>query len=120
MAVSKSLDRYFQEKVMEAFGGVCQRCLILPAILWSKETENIYMAEVGWSYNNKVPAVAVHHIIHRTNPKLRHDARNGIPLCLECHAFAHKEPIKFNEWVSGWLQRNYGITYEDLKRLSNS
>lgn len=95
VAVNKTLDRYFQTSILKTFDHICQKCFF------------------------KGDTVITHHIIHRTNPKLRHDARNGIPLCLECHTFAHKEPRKFNEWVSDWLKRNYCITYEDLKRLSN-
>jgi hypothetical protein len=89
----KSLDRYFQVSILEAFDNICQRC--------------------------GTQAVAVHHIIHRTNPTLRHDARNGVPLCPSCHAFAHSHPCDFNEWVSGWLTMVHGVSYEDLKRLGN-
>ncbi len=95
VAVNKSLDRYFQEKILNVFDHICQLCFI------------------------KDDTVTVHHIITRKCKSLRHDARNGVPLCVHCHTYAHKEPSDFRTWASGWLQRNYCIAYEDLKRLSN-
>lgn len=46
------------------------------------------------------PADDAHHIAHKgTWPWLRHDPKNGIPLCRGCHDWAHRNEDEFEAWL---------------------
>ena len=45
------------------------------------------------------PACAAHHIIGRRYMATRWDINNGIALCVDCHATAHREPKLFMKWL---------------------
>ena len=32
--------------------------------------------------------VQIHHVVHRARALLRHDPKNGLPLCIDCHNIA--------------------------------
>jgi 5-methylcytosine-specific restriction endonuclease McrA len=60
-----------------------------------------------------------HHIISRTNLRLRHDPNNLICLCKSCHCFGsgsfHKNPLVTMEW----FKENHPKRYEYLKKHYN-
>jgi hypothetical protein len=63
------------------------------------------------------PATAMHHIIHRGDKLLRHDWRNGLPVCAECHHRIHNTG-GFNKWVENFV---IGVAKMDfLRELSRS
>ncbi len=52
--------------------------------------------------HNHLPTTG-HHVIPRRYKKTRNDTRNGIALCVNCHAFAHKNPKLFTVFVDIYL-----------------
>jgi hypothetical protein len=60
-------------------------------------------------------------------PRLRHEIRNGVLLCIDCHRWAHADPIQFSEWMKKertadwkWLKEQTKasgkvITYQGLE-----
>jgi len=54
-----------------------------------------------------------HHIIGRKNLTLRHDIRNGVLLCFQCHTgnktSVHQDPIWFLKWME--LNRPKDLLY---------
>jgi len=47
--------------------------------------------------------LAPHHYIYRSQClALRHEIRNGICICPECHNKAHKD----RKWIGDWMQKN--------------
>lgn len=54
--------------------------------LWRKAVKKYRGDRCAICY--KTP-VEIHHIVKRRNAILRHDYRNGIPLCKDCHNKAH-------------------------------
>ncbi len=59
--------------------------------------------------------VECHHAVHRSRKVLAWDYRNGIPLCAECHLWAHT--LEGSEWVLDQLDREY-LTAMDRFDLS--
>lgn len=45
------------------------------------------------------PSSVAHHIIPRRYFDTRWDTVNGTGLCIDCHAYAHREPEKFKKWM---------------------
>ena len=69
-----------------------------------------------------------HHVKCRNRyPRLRHELRNGCLLCVDCHHWAHADPIQFSEWFKverkedwKWLREQTkasgkAITLQDLQ-----
>lgn len=40
-----------------------------------------------------------HHLIGRSNNKMRHELKNNIPLCVKCHKIAHDQSATFRVWA---------------------
>jgi len=55
------------------------------------------------------------HIISRQNHAVRWDIENRLPLCNDCHCWAHANPIFFEEFVKNTLGE---LKYEALKQRS--
>ena len=52
--------------------------------------------------------VQVHHIIPRTNYRLRWDLENAVCLCRKHHLYwAHKDAREFSMWIDGLRDTNY-------------
>lgn len=76
------LDKLWSQKVIERDKGICQYC--------------------------RKPGDNPHHIIPRRYMALRHDLKNGICLCTQCHAeIAHGQPESFRGWVMDRLGDGY-------------
>ncbi len=45
------------------------------------------------------PVDEAHHLISCSHKAHRHNPQNGVPLCLECHGYAHANPAKFKAWL---------------------
>ena len=43
--------------------------------------------------------LCAHHVVSRRNARLRHQLKNGITLCVKCHAYAHRVPTLFLDWI---------------------
>ena len=55
------------------------------------------------------------HIISRSYTATRWDLRNGLPLCLGCHHFAHNKPLEFEDFV---LVQIGATVYAELRELA--
>ena len=57
-----------------------------------------------------------HHVIGRTNKRLRWNLRNGVCLCAGCHKMnagnAHDDPIEFLEWFEEHRPEDYKYIYK--------
>ena len=51
------------------------------------------------------PDVECHHVIRRGKGVLRHDWRNGLPLCTGCHAWA--DTYDGRQWVESQVDMEY-------------
>ena len=49
--------------------------------------------------------VECHHIVHRAKGVLKHDHRNGLPLCAECHAGI--DTIEGREYIAKFVDMDY-------------
>jgi 5-methylcytosine-specific restriction endonuclease McrA len=61
-----------------------------------------------------------HHIFSRTPHSTRWDLDNGICLCYGCHAFGHREPIRFYKWLIKYIGEDlYNILHKrhGIKKL---
>lgn len=69
------------------------------------------LADTAWSIacqaraNNTcarcgMPSQVTHHYIHKGNhPKARHDIKNGVPVCNDCHTWIHANPEKADTMI---------------------
>jgi len=60
--------------------------------------------------------VQIHHMVKRRKVVLRHDWRNGLPLCVECHAGI--DTIKGRNYIAQYLDMDYlsgweSVTFKD-------
>ena len=51
------------------------------------------------------PEAHCHHVVPRARRVLRNDWRNGIPLCAECHRWAHT--LEGRRWVESQVDTEY-------------
>jgi len=56
------------------------------------------------------PATECHHVTRRGKGVLRHDYRNGIPLCLDCHAWVDR--LEGRQWVESNMDMEYLSTHD--------
>lgn len=54
--------------------------------------------------------VEVHHVVKRRHALLRHDWRNGIPLCAACHRWV--ETLAGKLWVADQVDMRYLLAHE--------
>lgn len=65
------------------------------------------------------PAITTsgHHIYSRSDVGTAFNPRYTVSLCVDCHAWAHGEPIAFQNWVISWMGED---EYYAALRLSNA
>jgi len=76
--------------------------------LWASRIRDIWECEYCW----KKEHLNAHHIIWRSNKKMRWDLENWISLCAYHHIFssdfsAHKQPLLFTRWLEETKGTNY-------------
>jgi len=71
-----SADRRWAEEVKRRHNYTCVRCRRV--------------------FPPKSPELEAAHIFGKqSHPALRHDVENGVPLCHQCHGWAHRNPAAF-------------------------
>ena len=86
--------------------------------LLDKEVSRVVRLRGSCARCNKCTMLQCAHIFSRRNMAVRFDLLNCIPLCYPCHMYwAHKEPIRFNDFVKEWLGEH---KFNELKARANS
>ena len=89
--------------------------------LWSKvvKVQANYKCE---RCGNSEGRLNSHHIIARTNYKLRYDVYNGVCLCFNCHInFAHADPKGWHDWLMTHRERDYDyVNREKIGKYKNN
>jgi len=75
--------------------------------LWSKAVKMRYFNRCAACGCNGVEA---HHVVRRAKKVLRWDILNGIPLCTECHRWAHT--LEGDMWVKQHVDLEYLVTHD--------
>ena len=86
-------DAKWSLAIRERDGYQCQRCLKF----YPKKHRGLHAA----------------HIFTRAIKRTRTNMENGVTLCYGCHAWAHRNPLDFHEFVKGWMSE---AVYEELAK----
>jgi hypothetical protein len=60
-----------------------------------------------------------HHVVSRRHKTTRHELRNGVCLCFNCHFKAHSDPKEFREWFEQYRGVEEFLWLEKLSRFNS-